>query len=162
QAVKDAPLWAPLYGSVFLFYVSTRRFDQAEAALARACAAHPLLAPLPSPQVFLPLCKREFESALPARNKAVELHPPFPPRRFFLGYALQQAGQLCAAIEQFRLAQIMSPDSDRFRTHEATCLARAGKRAQAERILEELEGLRRRDYVDAYNMAVPYFALGRK
>ncbi|HYK60688.1 MAG TPA: winged helix-turn-helix domain-containing protein [Bryobacteraceae bacterium] len=162
QAAKDAPLWAPIHGSLFLLYVSTRRFDQAEAALAGACAADPLWPLLLSLEVFLRLCKREFESAVTAGKKAVDLHPYFPLGRFFLGYALQQAGQLCAAIEQFRLAQIMSPDSDRFRTHEATCLARAGKRAQAERILEELEGLRRRDYVDAYNMAVPYFALGRK
>lgn len=161
-AVREAPSLAPARGNLFLVYAATRRFGDAESTLAGAYAADPLWPLLPSMEVFLRLCRRDFEAAAVCGKKAVDLHPYVPFCRFFFGYALQQAGRLGAAIEQFRLAHVMSPDTHWVRTHEATCLIRMGKRPQAERILEELEDLRRRDYVNACDMAVPYFALGRK
>jgi predicted Zn-dependent protease len=111
-AVREAPSLAPARGNLFLVYASTRRFGDAESTLAGAYAADPLWPLLPSMEVFLRLCRRDFEAAAACGKKAVDLHPYVPFCRFFFGYALQQAGQLGAAIEQFRLAHVMSPPSE--------------------------------------------------
>jgi tetratricopeptide (TPR) repeat protein len=161
-AMREAPLLAPVRGHLFMLYVASGRFEEAETMLAGAYAADPLWPLLPSMETFLRLCTRQFECAVDCGKKAVDLHPYVPLGRFFFGYALQQNGNLCAAIEQYRLAHVMSPDAQWVRAHEAMCLAQAGQREQAERLLEELESLRRTDYVDSYNMAAAHFALGRK
>lgn len=56
----------------------------------------------------------------------------------------------------------ISPDLPWIHVHEATCLARSGRRAESLQILEELQHLRESEYVDAYSMAVLRDALGAK
>ena len=159
---KESPDFAPVFTHLVMLYLTNKRFEEAERALARAYAADPLW-PLPAGiEIFLRICKREFELAAECGEKAVELHPYVPIGRFFYAYALQCSGKLCDAIEQFRLVQVMSPCFPWPRAHEAVCLAESGNCPQAERILDELEQRRRVDYVDPYNLVRPYDVLGRR
>lgn len=160
-AVENAPGLASLRGHLFLLYAATGRFDEAQAALDDAYLADPLWPMLPTMEVLLLLCRREFDCAVACGRKAVDLHPYFPMGRFFYGYALLLAGEPSAAIGQFGIARVMSPESHCFRAHEAICCAQMGNSEEAERIVAELEGLRRTDYVDAYELIVPNYALGR-
>jgi hypothetical protein len=55
---------------------------------------------------------------------------------------------------------VTSPDLPWLRALERTCLAKMGRRDQAEAVLEDLEWQRHADYVDAYYMAVLRNELG--
>ena len=104
----------------------------------------------------------EAHIALGERFGEVELHPYLHAGRFLYAQALEFSGQMDAALEQYRRARAMSPELLWMRAHEAACLARNGRRAEALKILEELQRVRESDYVDAYSIAILQEALGAK
>jgi tetratricopeptide (TPR) repeat protein len=160
-ALAEAPQQISILGHLALLYTTGRRFHEASKILEQAFAIDPLWPPLPTVEILLRLSNREFECAAACGKKAVELHPYLPMARFLYAQAMEQAGQVCAALEQFRMAIVVSPDFHWLRAHEAGCLIKLGRRRDAEEILEDLQAIRARDYVDAYSMVMPYFALGR-
>jgi DNA-binding winged helix-turn-helix (wHTH) protein/Flp pilus assembly protein TadD len=159
-ARKEAPQQVSILGHLVMLYATSHRFEEALTVLQQALAIDPLWPMLPAIEVFVRMCARQFDRAAACGKKAVELHPYLPLGRFFYARSLEYSGQVCAALEQFRLAIVMSPDFPWLRAHEAACLAKLGKSQEAERILGELEDLRRTDYVDAYSMVCPYLTLG--
>jgi tetratricopeptide (TPR) repeat protein len=80
--------------------------------------------------------------------------------RLFYGEALEYAGKVNEALEQYRVASVMSPDVIWLRAFEAKCLARHGRRKDAQKIFGELNEIRKTQYVDAYYMALILDALG--
>ena len=76
--------------------------------------------------------------------------------------ALECAGRLDDALEQYQLGSVMSLNLPWTRALEATCLAKMRRREEARRILDALEHLRRTEYVDAYYMAMLRDALGQR
>jgi tetratricopeptide (TPR) repeat protein len=160
-ARKEAPQQVSILGHLAMLYTTSHRFEEALGVLDQVLAVDPLWPMLPAIEVFVRLCSRQFDCAAACGRKAVELHPYIPLGRFFYARALERSGQVCTALEQFRLAIVMSPDFHWLRAHEAACLAKLGKTQEAEQILEELEAIRRTDYVDAYSMVFPYWTLGQ-
>jgi len=159
-ARKEAPQQVSILGHLVMLYATSHRFEEALGVLDQLLAIDSLWPMLPAIEVFVRLCSRQFDCAAACGRKAVELHPYLPLGRFFYARALEHSGQVCTALEQFRLAIVMSPDFHWLRAHEAACLAKLGKFQEAERILEEIEAIRQTDYVDAYSMVFPYFTLG--
>src|SRR5687768_5368328 len=76
--------------------------------------------------------------------------------------ALECAGRLDEALEQYQLGSVMSLNLPWMRALEATCLAKMNRLDDARRILGALEQLRRTEYVDAYYMAILRDALGER
>jgi Flp pilus assembly protein TadD len=76
--------------------------------------------------------------------------------------ALECAGRLSEALEQYQLGSVMSLNLPWMRALEATCLAKMGRLDDARRILGDLEQLRRTEYVDAYYMAMLRDGLGQR
>jgi tetratricopeptide (TPR) repeat protein len=161
-ALNDAPQQVSILGHLVMLYATSARFERALVILKQAYAIDPLWPVLPAMETLVLLFSRQFQSAAACGARAIDLHPYQPLVRFLFAKGLQHSGQLCAAIEQFRLANVMSPDFHWLRAHEATCLAKIGKLEEAERIVAELEEIRRTDYVDAYSMILPFLAMGRE
>jgi predicted Zn-dependent protease len=67
--------------------------------------------------------------------------------------ALQCSGRLCEALDQYRIAAVLSPDVPWTRALEAHCLIRSGESRAADAIFDELLDRRRREYVDAVALA---------
>ncbi len=103
----------------------------------------------------------ELDAAIDVGTRAVELHPYLQIVRVNYALALECSGRLDDALRQYQIASVTSPDLPWLRALEGRCLARMGRVAQATTILEELEELRRSEYVDAYHMAVFRQALGQ-
>ncbi len=95
-------------------------------------------------------------------RKAVELHPYLQISRVNYAMALECAGRLEEALEQYQLGSVMSPNLPWTRALEATCLAKMDRVEDARRILAELERMRQTEYVDAYYMAMLRDALGQR
>jgi Flp pilus assembly protein TadD len=76
--------------------------------------------------------------------------------------ALEATGQIEEALAQHRLVCVMSPDLVWLLILEAACLARNGREEQAAAILDQLQHLRKTEYLDAYFMALLLEALGHR
>jgi tetratricopeptide (TPR) repeat protein len=115
---------------------------------------------LPATEVHVRLWRRDFDGAIALGQKAVELHPYLQIGRVNYAHALEFAGRMNEALDQYRLACVMSPDLPWLRALEGACLARMSRGHEATAILEELEQLRRSEYIDAFYMALLRRALG--
>ena len=80
---------------------------------------------------------------------------------FWLGLALDQAGQTAAAVRAYEEGVRLSPREPLGLAFLAHGLARAGRADQARARLAELDALRAQRYVSAYDLAVIHLALGQ-
>jgi tetratricopeptide (TPR) repeat protein len=158
---QDAALSAP-YVRLARLYAASRRGPEALALLRRCEAIDPLLPLLPATETLVLFWQRNYDAAVEAGVRGVELHPYLQVLRANLAQALEFSGRLDEALAQYRTAIAMSPDLTWMRAHEGTCLAKLGRRDEALAILDAIEHIRRSEYVDAYYMAVFREALGQR
>jgi len=159
-AISEKPSLGTGYVRAALLYVTMDRLDDAAAMLERCEAKDPLVPTLPATNVLLRFWRRDFDAAIAYGKQAIELHPYLQIVRVNYAQALEFAGRLPDALAQYKLASVMSPDLPWLRALEATCLAKMGQMTSAQDILEELEHLRRSEYVDAFYQCVLRQALG--
>lgn len=162
QTLREQPTLASAYVRLAMLYATLGRFDDALATIARGLEADPLFPLLPVLQTEIHVWRREYDRAIELGTTLVELHPYLQVGRAYYAQALEFAGRPQEALEQYKLASLMSPDLTWLRGLEATCLARMGHTRQAWAILEELEHIRVTEYVDAYFLAILYNALGHR
>ncbi len=160
RAQVESPESPEVYVRLTMLYVSQGRLDDALNILMRARTAHSLWPTVPANEILVRFFRREFDSAVACGKKALELHPYLYLGHLFYGESLEQSGKTTQALEQYRLAVIMSPDLPWLQAVEGACLARHGRRKEAMAILTELMQIRKTHYVDAYFMAVLLQALG--
>jgi DNA-binding winged helix-turn-helix (wHTH) protein/Flp pilus assembly protein TadD len=159
QAQRESPESPEVYVRLTMLYVSQNRLDDALNILLAARTTHSLWPTVPANEILIRFCRREYEAAVACGKKALQLHPYLYLARLFYGEALEYSGNVSEALEQYRLATIMSPDLGWLRAIEAKCLARHGRRKEAQKILAELNQIRKTQYVDAYYMALLLDAL---
>jgi DNA-binding winged helix-turn-helix (wHTH) protein/tetratricopeptide (TPR) repeat protein len=162
QTLRDKPTLASAYVRTAMLYVTLERLDEALDVIARGLQADPLFPLLPLMQTSLHLWRRDYPTAIELGTTLVELHPYLQVGRVFYAQALEYGGRPDEALAQYKLASLMSPDVAWLRGLEGTCLAKMGNTREAWAILEELEHIRRSEYVDAYYMAILRAALGQR
>jgi tetratricopeptide (TPR) repeat protein len=162
ETLREKPTYGTALVRSALLYATLRRLDQALDVLERACQVEPLLPTLPATIVNVRVWRREFAEAIDVGRNAVELHPYLQISRVNYALALECSGRLEEALEQYRLGSVLSPDLPWIRALEATCQAKMGRPDEARRALDELERIRRSEYVDAYHMAILRDALGER
>jgi tetratricopeptide (TPR) repeat protein len=160
RAQVESPESPEVYVRLTMLYVSQGRLDDALNILLRARSTHSLWPTVPAHEILIRFFRREFEPAVACGKKALELHPYLYLGHLFYGESLEYSGQSTLALEQYRLAVIMSPDLPWLQAVEGACLARHGRRKEATAILADLAQKRKTHYVDAYYMAVLLDALG--
>ena len=159
-AISEKPSLGAAYVRASLLYVTMDRLDDAAAMLDRCAVKDPLVPTLPATAVLIRLWRRNFDAAIAYGKQAIELHPYLQIVRVNYAQALEFSGDLTGALAQYKLASVMSPDLPWLRAQEATCLAKMGRMGEAHEILDELEHLRRSEYVDALYVSVLREALG--
>ncbi|HTW64129.1 MAG TPA: tetratricopeptide repeat protein [Bryobacteraceae bacterium] len=159
-AHHESPDSPEVYVRLTMLYLTQNRLDDALNLLLAAPNTHSLWPTVPANEILIRICRREYDLAVACGKKALDLHPYLYLGRLFYGEALEFTGKIDAALEQYRLAFIMSPDLWWLRAFEGKCLARHGRRKEAQAILAELSGIRNTQYVDAYYIAVLLDALG--
>jgi DNA-binding winged helix-turn-helix (wHTH) protein/tetratricopeptide (TPR) repeat protein len=162
QTLREKPTLASAYVRTAMLYVTLGRLDEALAVIARGLDADPLFPLLPLMQTSLYFWRREYPVAIELGTTLVELHPYLQVGRAFYAQSLEFAGRREEALAQYKLASLMSPDVTWLRGLEGTCLAKMGNRREASAILEELEHIRRTEYVDAYYLAILRAGLGQR
>jgi tetratricopeptide (TPR) repeat protein len=105
---------------------------------------------------------RRYDEAIEYCQKALELSPRFPRCHLWIGQAYVQMGKHEAAIAEIKQAIELHEDSINPFGVLGYAYAVAGRRAEARKVIAELEELSKRKYVSPYFIAVIYTGLGER
>jgi serine/threonine-protein kinase len=105
--------------------------------------------------------KQDYEAALEQCDHTIELNPHFPPAYWILGLVQEQRGEFDESAAAFNRALQLSPQSPLMQAGLGRTFALAGKKADALRILAELQKLSEKRYVSPFELASLHFALGQ-
>lgn len=162
QARRERPELPEIQVRLATLYLSLGRFEESGAVLAEASRCDELSPLVAATRISLHICARRYDDALVCGRQALELHPYHHRLRFYYAGALESAGRLEEALEEYRHALSVSPDLLWLRAMEGTCLAKSGREGEALALLGELKELRTTEYVDAYPLALFHDALGMR
>ncbi len=162
QALREEPARGTNYVRLAILYSTMGNLDAAIGMLAQGRTVDPLCPVLLPTETFIRLCRHEFEEAIRCGKSSIDLHPYLHWGRVHYADALERMGRVEEALAEIQMACVMSPDLPWLRALKAVRQARHGRRSEALAALNELQGLRRQDYVDAYYMALLLDALGER
>jgi len=144
-----------------LYFSLFGRFEEAMRELELAFAMDPL-----SPQIYWSFALsfflgRKDEQAIVEIQKTLDLDANYQPALYLLGRVYLEVGQLTEAIAAFKGVLALN-DAPMFVAALGHAYARAGKRREAQKVLNDLQGQSKQRYVSAYSIALIHLALGDK
>jgi tetratricopeptide (TPR) repeat protein len=139
-----------LYGSFLMFADANNGLRELKKEIEISPAHVPAMVTIASEYIH----RKDFQSALPYAQKAVELEPQSFPAHAVLGRALAEGGlDVPRGIRELEEARKLAPESPQVRMALATAYAKAGRKADATR--ERREFLRLRQAVDSADSQNP-------
>jgi len=105
---------------------------------------------------------RQYDQAIEQERKTLELDPNFMPAHDTLGAAYLQKSMYKEATAEFEKAVAISPRNTEALLWVGCAYAVAGRRAEAQRVLNQLNDLSKQKYVPAWSKAGIYMCLGEK
>jgi len=138
------------------------RFDEGLAELERARELNPLSLPIVTTIASLFYYARQYDLAIERCKKAFEIDPDFHWAHAILAASYLRKSMFGEAITEFQKAVTHSGGSAAYLADLAHAYVVAGKRDEAQKILEELHEQSKQRYVPHYEIALVYIALGRK
>jgi tetratricopeptide (TPR) repeat protein len=103
---------------------------------------------------------RRYDEAIAQCRGTLELNAGFYPAHEFLGRAYEQEKLYAPAISEFQKAVALEQDSPLAAAVLAGSYAAAGRKAEALKILSQLQELSKQRYVPPYGIAQAYAAMG--
>jgi TolB-like protein/Flp pilus assembly protein TadD len=152
-----AHLW---YGASCLS--SLGRLDEALAEVKMAQALDPVSSIISRNIALIHYYQRNLDLALQHSDLTIEQNPHFAAAYWTLGLVQDQRGELDEAVAAFKRAIELSPPSPRILGALGGVLAKAGKRDEARKILDQLDELAARRYISPFEPALINFNLGRR
>jgi TolB-like protein/Tfp pilus assembly protein PilF/predicted Ser/Thr protein kinase len=105
---------------------------------------------------------KQYDQGIEQLRKTVELDPSFSLAHAMLGRAYVEKAAYKEGIDETEKALAFSPDNTRFVSLLGSAYARAGRRADAQKVLDQLNVMASQKYVAANYRAFIYAALGKK
>jgi eukaryotic-like serine/threonine-protein kinase len=108
---------------------------------------------------------RHYDEAVDQLRKTQELDPNFMPAHFYLGYVYDLMSMYQEAIKEYERALAISPGNTQvlgLLGYLGYSYAMAGRRAEAQRVLGQLQEMSKEKYVSALSTSVVYVGLGDK
>jgi TolB-like protein/Flp pilus assembly protein TadD len=103
---------------------------------------------------------RDYDKAIEEGRNAVDMDPGFAPARMVLGQAYEQKGMLKEAVAEFEKASSLDGASSMYAACRAHALALAGRRAEALKVLEDLNQRAENGFICSYDRAIAHVGLG--
>ena len=103
---------------------------------------------------------RQYEQAISASRKAIELEPSNPSGHWILARSLDAAGMFEEAFVEAEKAASLSGGSQPYAAHLAYAYAKNGDRERAWKIVYEMQEQAKTKYVGTYYLGVIYASLG--
>lgn len=161
RAIALAPEYIPAHQLYGYYLIAMGRFDEAQAERKRAVEADPLndwgLWELGLSFYFA----RQPEQAIEQYRRAIGVEPKSYWPHMLLGWAYEQQGRFSEAIAESSQAYRLN-DNPQVLASLGHAYAASGQRAEAQKILAELQEIARRRYVSPYDIATICAGLGEK
>lgn len=141
---------------------SLGRLDEALAEVTIAQALDPVSSIIARNIALIHYYQRNLELALQFSDLTIEQNPQFAPAYWTLGLIQDQRGESDEAIAAFKRALELSPPSPRILGALGAAYAKAGKRDEAVRILDQLDKMAAVRYISSFEPALISFNLGRR
>ena len=158
-AIKLKPAYAPAHQWYSSYLVAVERFDEAIAEAKRTEELEPLSFVASSHLGWIYYLSGKNDEAIEQCRKILELDPSSFPARRYLGLAYEAKGMHAEAIAEFQKGVKLS-GSPLMLALLGHAYAVAGKRAEAQQVLNDLQQLQAQRYVSPYTVAAIYAGLG--
>ena len=161
RAVQLKPNYATGHHWLGLAHLALGHFDQAIAEGKRAAELDPLSVIINADFAWTYACAHRLDEAEAQARKTLEIDPRFFLAHYYLGSVQQAKGHLPEAISEFRQAFDLNGD---FYSLAALgqAYARAGNKAEAQKVLARLNEEAKSRHVAPYAWALLYLGLGDK
>jgi TolB-like protein/Tfp pilus assembly protein PilF len=147
------------YGS---YLAASGRLDEAVVEAKTAHELEPFSLTIYSDYIRALYYAGRLDAAHKESLKLMETDPGFARAHYELGLVLEEEGKLEEAITEFKLGLKQLPDNVAALTALGHAQARAGRRAEAEKVIARLEELSKRQYVSPFQTAVVYAGLDER
>jgi serine/threonine-protein kinase len=144
------------------YLVMMRRFEESIAEIKRAQALDPLSRIINSNLGLHYYYARQYDQAIEQLRKTIELNPDFGLAYFYMGRTLLQKGMRSEAIVELQKARGLSGEDPETIAELGYAYGMTGRRAEAQKVLDELNELSKRRYVLPYFIATIHTGLGNK
>ena len=158
-AIKLKPAYAPAHQWYSSYLVAVERFDEAIAEAKRTEELEPLSFVASSHLGWIYYLSGDNDKAIEQCRKILELDPSSFPARRYLGLAYEAKGMYAEAIAEFQTGVKLS-GSPLMLALLGHAYAAAGKKAEAQQVLNDLQQLQEQRYVSPYTVAAIYAGLG--
>lgn len=158
-AIKLKPAYAPAHQWYSSYLVAVERFDEAIAEAKRTEELEPLSFVASSHLGWIYYLAGDNDKAIEQCRKILELDPSSFPARRYLGLAYEAKGMYTEAIAEFQTGVKLS-GSPLMLALLGHAYAVAGKKTEAQQVLNDLQQLQSQRYVSPYTVAAIYAGLG--
>jgi len=158
-AIRLKPAYAPAHQWYSSYLVAVERFDEAIAEAKRTEELEPLSFVASSHLGWIYYLSGQNDKAIEQCRKILELDPNSFPARRYLGLAYEAKGMYPEAIAEFQTGVKLS-GSPLMLALLGHAHAVAGKKTEAQQILNDLQQLQEQRYVSPYTVAAVYAGLG--
>ncbi len=159
RAIELVPNYETAHQWYARYLTAMGRFDEAIAEVKRAQQLEPLSLIINSAVGYAYYFARRYDQAIAESRKALEMDPNFSRAHFNLGLAYEQKKMFPQAIAEFQKA-IASSGGPLMEAALGHAYAVAGRRAEAQEVLDRLIELSKQRYVSSYQIATIYAGLG--
>ena len=159
SAIRLKPAYAPAHQWYSSYLVAVERFDEAIAEAKRTEELEPLSFVASSHLGWIYYLSGKNDEAIEQCRKILELDPSSFPARRYLGLAYEAKGMYPEAISEFQTGVKLS-GSPLMLALLGHAYAVAGKKTEAQQVLNDLQQLQSERYVSPYTVAAIYAGLG--
>ena len=147
-----------LYG---LYFAALQRFDPAVAELRTARDLDPASLRVYADLLFTLVTAGRYDEAIRESRAALQREPKFAAAYEWMGMAYAQQRRFAEAIGALEQAHQLDPNKE-IALFLGQVQARAGNRAEAEKLVRQIEAAAKQGYVCKYEIAQVYTSLGQK
>ena len=161
RALQLSPNNANAHHQYAVFLAAMKRPQEARREIQRAQALDPLSLEVSADFEWILFLDGRYDEMITQARRTLQREPNFATSHADLGLALAQKGAFKEALSELEKAHELD-GSPTFALYLASGYAMAGKKAEAEKLLEEMKALAKRRYVCAHEIATGYALLGEK
>ncbi|HEY3203865.1 MAG TPA: protein kinase, partial [Thermoanaerobaculia bacterium] len=161
RALELNPNSADAHEAYATYLAAMERHAEAATHIERAERLDPLSLLVLTDAAWVFYCAREYDQAIEASRKAVDLDQRFWPAYTYLGLAYEKKGRFAEAIAALEKARELD-DNPTILEMLGGAYAASGRRDDARKVLGELTERSKKGYVCPYEVATVYVGLGEK
>ena len=147
-------------GYAFYYLRPVGRIDEAVSETQQALSLDPLSILFRVHLAFLFYLQKKYEHSIAQFRKVLEMNPQYYLAHAMMGNVNTLAGKYDEALECYKGARVADAESKFVDSLEAMTLALAGRRSEAEALLDQISGRAVNDYISPVSIAYVWTALG--